>query len=925
MMDEMGMYNKVLDEALLRGQRLQLDGNRPGTLFSLNVPVIFIMIGGNRPEEDWFRARLRIFLQNPDACVVFSASDCDRDHIIDVMEKEFNQIAQNPAGLLTVTQPIVCPVVFGHRRQSARFQDIVKGVYDYIDSQRWTQRWQPFLLLHMDDSRNYVNCQRAIKVISDAMDGFLSREICCRCCLLCNRDSEGFAVEDENLLNTVILLTLLQSSSTAKNRDRSITETIGAQIGRDGEKKFYSARAVSIESPVLPILLDRIRAILGLLLEGEVSLSESSDLHHEEERVLNQMDMAFLSKILQPYLSRLPHDNNHDITPMPLYSIMPGEKNQIDRSELIDRAKKFYREYYRDHLLGDKARSEQQKLLLEYFLPEYIKAGGSLQGLRHILFKPEKDIKSWLAAVHMVESIHVAPVGHGEFPQKMKPDSIFDEFEQQVSSLVNGSSGALLLSIAEPELRSRLRQKLEDIIGALTALSARLYAVSLSQQRTQVSLPLMEAPPDESDVFFRGQKKWLRRKLEDKQNEDLQEKWQALYAHLLRVRQDDPDTLVDLVRRCCDIAEEGLTDSELYMRELNQICGRNPDQMNDYICRIKQVWLFPVRLAPDTSPAIENRDPVGIGIIGNLNNVLCRKLEEVFEGSKLSSIADVDRRIDLLRLSGAFQHDELALWKTLEKQENVQENDKPELDAIQEADALLEEGTIGAEGEQESQQNDSGMFAALPGLTARYDPIARGILFRWEHSVGLSYPWLYIYQLHRKPDGTIELGKQLRRTNLANIQNQCVVESQDMRMRVDIMEYLVFAASKQTEVKSLSEFESEMGYFCRAALGYSSIRYSVKYGVPSNGLKWASVRVEFTSDIPGDMVCYTCNYGSAKEYVYSFPMERKRNVIRRGCYDYAPVLLPDKAQLYVTVTAPGFRNNIEITDSITKKTTFFLW
>lgn len=912
MMDEMGMYNKVLDEALLRGQRLQLDGNRPGTLFSLNVPVIFIMIGGSQTEEDWLRARLRIFLQNPDACVVFSASDCGRDHMIDVIEKEFNRIAKNPAGLLTVTQPIICPVVFGHRRQSVRFREIVKGVYDYIDSQRWTQKWQPFLLLHMDEAQNYVHCRRAINVISDAMDDFLSREICCRCCLLCNRDSEGFAVEDENLLNTVVLLTLLQSSSTAKGRDMSITETIGAQIGRDGDKKFYSARAVSIENPVLPILLDRIRAILCLLLEGKTFLSETPALFDRDERVLDRMDMVFLNEILEPYLRQLPHDSNYVITPMPLYGIMLGEKNRIDELELTDRFQKFYCEYYRDHLLGDEARSRQQKLLLEYFLPEYIKAGGSLQGLHHILDKSETDVKSWLTAPRLAENIPVAPIVHGEFPQRKKPDPIFGKFEQQVSSLVNGARDKLLLSMTGSELRARLRQKLEDIIGALTTLSDRLYAVSLSQQRTQISLPLMEAPP-ENDVFFRGQKKWLHRRLEDNQKEDLQEKWQAVYASLLRVRKGDPDTLTDLVRQCCDIAEDGLTDSAWFMHELNQICTRNPSQMNDYIRRIQEVWFFPARLAPDI-PAIEKHSPAVIGIIGNPNNILCQKLEAFFEGSKLSSILNVDRRIDLLRLSGPFQHDELALWRTIENREDVQENDGMDQDVFQEENVLREERAIGREGEQEHQQNNSGMFATLSGLTVRYNPITRGILFQWEHSAGLSYPWLYIYQLHRNSDGTLELGKQLLRANLAHMQNRCVVESQKMGMGMEIMDYLVFAAAKQTEVKDLSEFKPEKGYFCRTALGSSKVNYSVTYGAPLNGLKWAQVSAEFSSDIPSDMVCYICDYGSKKKYVYSFPSEREGNVIRRGSYHYAPVLLPAGARLYVTATAPGFRNNIEITE-----------
>lgn len=922
-MDEMGVYSKAVDEAMLRGRQLQLEAGRLGALFSLNVPVIFILIGGSRKEETWFRARLRIFLQNPDACVVFSAVDCDRDHVTGMMEREFNRIAKSPAGLLTITRPIVCPVVFGHRRPSAKFSEIANTVYQYIDSQRWTQKWQPFLLLHIDDSRNYIHCKKALTVVSEAMDNFLTGEICCRCCLLCNRNSDGFAIEDENLLNTVILLTLLQGSSSAQGRDRNIAETIGAQLGREGPGKFYSARAVSIENPVIPILLDRIRAVLGLLLEGERFLSDRSDLDCEDERVLDRMDMGFLDEILEPYLRRLPQDNGQHVTLLPLYGIMPGERRQTDQAELEERAKRFYGTYYRDHLRSEEARRGQRQQLPECFLPEYLKAGGSLCGLKRILNQPEAEVKSWLDTARLPEPILIAPMGRGGFPQGAKPDPFFAKakFKDHVTELVNRTRKDMLLSMAESEPRALLRQRLAEIIDALSALSDQLYSASLSQQSAQVSLPLTDAPPDR-DVFFAEQKRWLRKKLEGQQDVGFQQRWQAVCSCLLHVRQDDPDTLADLVCQCGDIAEEGLGDSESYMQELKQICSRNSNQLDTYVDRIKDVWLFPVRLAPDHPPEIENRTPVGVGIVGNPNNLLCQKLEQVFAGSKRSSITDGDRRIDLVRLSGPFQHDELALWKTLEQQPDPrEESDESEAKDLRAEDTPREDPEMA--GEAEPPQ--SGRFAALSGLTACYDAAAHGILFRWERSAGLSYPWLYIYQLHRKPGGAMELGRQLWRANLSHIQNQCVVELREMQMQVKIMDYLVFAAASQTEVTDLSEFGEE-GYFCYTASGNSQLQYHVDYGEPKDGLRWAHVHAVFSSDIPSSMICYTYTYGSEnRTYVYAFPSEGREHMIHKGSYDYLPVLLPAQARLEVKATAPEFRSNLRISEISARRRKFPFW
>ncbi len=897
---------KMLSDALDKVVNRALQDEDRHKLFTLNRLVIFFLVGGNDKDVHWILSRLKLLLCNPDACVVLVADKCGPDtdwekyssELANRMEAEINRISETPpAGIGDLTSVMVCPVVFGGSKEGNFFPQIADSIIRFISLRGMLHEWQPFLLLKLNRTAEYAGCRRAVEAMEAALDGVLNPQRSCRCCLLCNMDSHAMLLRDEWLLDTLVFLTLLRNSS-ANGEEGGISQSIGNIAGRrDDCRHYFTARAASLENPVLPVMLERVWVIMNTLLEGTSFLRPEQRMDEEIHSVLQKMDFSFLDRILEPYLNQLPH-NEDGITTLPLYGIMRGDG-------FNERVKEYYYHYYVNPLKGKSAVREQRGLLNDNFLMAYINMGGSFKGAKKLVNM--REVVAWLdrADTGGTAGSRISP----NVWENMLKGTDYEKvsyYEEHLRIMVRDAKHKLLDLLSGGEMRDQLVGRLDDTIKVIADISEHLKRHSQSLQQLRITLNA-EISVLGGSTIEEQQKTWLWELL-DTGGEDFNRKWLELKRKSVELVRSggQPELAIELVELCCRLAEEGILSNMQYMDMLSQNCIKNPNLPAEYEARMRTAWYFPARLRPELKNNIE--DDSMFGIVGWRDNAMLRGLADKCPHSQQLNV-QFNERIDILRLSSEFSHTELALWDMIESamdDENTsftagygeKRRAKPVQDIWPVQDICDSETPC-------KYEDPECPYIPLPQLGASFvrENGCNGIRLYWKGSVRRTHPWLFAAELIRCDTG-FRPG-DIRRTYLPGVSESFFFPLEASFFDVTSKRLIVFASPDNITPKiDLAKFK-DRGFFVDTAAGYCSLRYSVAYKKGRHA-QWATLRIEASSGVKPGLLCYGYNC-SGLTYRYKFP-----SGIANGTKDYAPVLIPLDAELYVKTVRDEFNRNITI-------------
>ena len=876
-------------------------------LLALDSLVVFLLVGADAAKAQWIKARIGCLLKNPRACVVISAEPCDQNTdwgkygyaLHHQLEKKINDLSSAPGEIKTLTALTICPVVFGNEPQGEWLVNIVENVLEYVKSKQLYQTWQPFLLLRLEETKYYQNCYASLLSVNKILDTVLSPEICCRCCLLCNQDSNNIMVRDELLLDTVILMVLLKNCSGAGD---AIKQIIGSRAGRaSGEDQYYTARAVSLENPVLPIVLERMRTILRALRDGNLLFDRYEA--DRDENILKRMNFGFLDRSLRPRFEKLPCDQN-GITLFPLYAVMPGVSFE-------KRLEQFCVRYYVDPITT--AQKAQQAELRMHFLLEYIWAGGSLNDLRNLI--QEQKLQHMLDEIvsnARVEYIVSSQLNGNSLVKDPNLRQKYLDFERKLQQLIGGSKRKLLLSLMESEAYQEFSEEVSKGRQLLMEFDEQLKDHSQSLQQLQVTLNPGFTSVEEEGLTGE-QWKWLRKLISSAAvDTEFAKKWRELCILFLKTVRSVADeasaeytkNINDFIVCCFTIAARGIESNANYMWRLSDNCRQNADIGRNYAHAISNVWRFPVRLKLRN---IEQEDDVGI--IGSDENELYNKLVEQ-KGNAAIHI-ESDERIDILRLSGAFNNEELALWSAMKDWSQKEGVSYEEIPLIELPAADFKGSSARQLQDNDSNQNEESAadYINLEGLIARFEKASgkTGMHFRWEQSVDISYPWLFIYELNTDDSGRKKTNFQHPSAvvSLLDIGQSYFLPIADHGLDVKFKEFFVFASrSREINDDNVPTFEDK-AFHVRAVVNKAVVNYSVRYK-GGKGVKQAFIQTDSSNRISSDLLCYGYNFGG-KELRYGFP-----DGIPKGKKKYEPILLPQECEVIVMPSSHEFARSITI-------------
>jgi len=473
------------------------------------------------------------------------------------LDKARNDYVDVEEGLFKIS---ICPVVIAENAEPADYAPVMERLQSLFITRAISQEWKPFLII----SRQQNEARQWLLVIGLSISQNAS--ISSSCCVLSLADERGFAVSEERIFTTVLLVSFM-------NVVNNIRGSIGQRISyrpAQNRQLYYTAQSAFIENPVVTRVFHRMLMILKLLSEQNNAQSETP------------IDMNFIRPLLMRLYAKMPREGDR-ISLLPLYSVMPG----ADIEGLQRRLGAFARKYYLNQFAEAKEKANFTSEITKGFVRSYAAAGNSLDSLPTLI--DNKD-RLRLISENSPKIAEIAPLP--QYPGTGNYNVVYADCVNRLArKLLSFGTDILAEYFSSDEFKS-LPQKHLRGRELLKNEEDMIQTIIQRRKMFDIDLPL-DSDPDEQ---------WL----EQLKRSNVHVFWED-YITLMLADDDNRDSaLTNLQEHLYESAKDltGSTAAANYMRRISENCrDHNSNATRACIERIARALILPLHILTNAAGA----------------------------------------------------------------------------------------------------------------------------------------------------------------------------------------------------------------------------------------------------------------------------------------------------------------------------------
>lgn len=631
-----------IEEQVLRDSNNQAanDDSRMPT----NYFTAFMLIGGDERMLTRLHSLVEGLVENADAYAFF----CWEENIGKRVHDELRLASEKYVNVTNLDTILLCPIYFASEGTDVSLLEGAKAVRESVPS-NVVQLWQPYLVINWDTHR-YVEAYKGITRIKELMDA-IPRERMHRCCLLSDRDENNFAVESENILETIALCTVLQNT---KPENGEVTGEISRKVccevtDAESGKIFFTAKSASVCNPVRTVTLQRMISAFKYMC-GDTDKTGNANVS-EQKSVLERMRFDFLAQALEPYMAELPYNKEGEVSFFPLYGVMG--QNDGDLQECL---RKQINEYYVTPLSGDGKLAENVR---SGFFKALFDAKGSLDELRKII----QDIGTKGDKVLSEKVGAPGGVKFEEAPRSQRAKSVlssgrYAKAREGCKSYVENAGKMHLKNLAEElkksETMEMIRYVQEQMDIVVQCIENRLNGLG----KIEIALPLGQTMNQRD--FAQVQDGWFEMQVQNgERKNDIERKRSEFSAETRRMIQTGKGHAEKLLTCCYEAVRGEMQSNRAFIDALGVECASNEQKATAHASCVAAGWSYPLHFI--------NRDSSSdiTCLVGDAENSLCTVLNRRFN-AKLFQFSKLDK-LGVLHVSSAFGVTEIMTWNDIEK------------------------------------------------------------------------------------------------------------------------------------------------------------------------------------------------------------------------------------------------------------------
>lgn len=614
----------------------KINDEKSNSMITIDYFMLFFLINFDDGSTQLLNRNIQSMLRNNDVYQCFTIQNQNDIQVIASRIHEcLIKASGNYANVSNLNTVFLVPIQAVGADSTILFEETTAHLYEYLRVLQKEVIWQPFLIMQNGSRASEIN-RRAVYSIQNWLQDQRYRASN-RCCLLSNQDQTGFAISDENLMHTIAMTSVMQIALQLGSDGDAFTarNTINRRVRQDylglhRDKRFFTARCVTVENPRRSLTLQRISSSIDYF-SGESRKSSGN--------TLNRMQYSFLDRLLERNVANLPHSKNR-VSLLPIYSVMEGP-------QLAERLNFVLKTYYVEPLNGEPAKRAIVNRGIPGFLKEFFEKKGALNEL--LCIDPQR--------IPYPTSIYAPEVDDWHPNWKAKkavPNHLYDEYAVKCEELVREygtrSFEYLYNYITGDAMQQRIEKVLKNLSEIKELLRERIR--QLSSIETVLLTGKSDILPTAPDLANAWLEKYIVDKRELMYRQSLQ--FDQVLSDLLLGQNDDYSMLIEA---CFSAISAAFDSNRRFLAELSDSCV-NEDLVLEYIGIVRNGWRYSVRFFEGN---LQNDETI---LIGDMRNRYCQALQNSFS-AKTASIADYDR-IDILHLSASFAPDAILGWTNTE-------------------------------------------------------------------------------------------------------------------------------------------------------------------------------------------------------------------------------------------------------------------
>lgn len=604
--------------------------------------MFYILIGADEQTREVLERKVRDLLRNPDACEFIHINGEELPESYDeIMETAIHKASNKHVDVQNLNNLFLCPVVFANNSSNIDFVSALKSIDNFVAVLGKMPVWQPFIVIDRSVSQ-YENISKAVsdmeRFICSNDGGYINR-----CCILSDKDSDGFSIPQENIMQTIAMTVVLQNVVSDGSVACQPINSVAQILSNSSEKNdlFFTARNAAVTNPVRSITMQRIKSAINYF---------SGKTDKTSQDTLSKIDFSFINNILYPALSQLPQIADGFVTYFPLYAVMNGPDLQQRLQEAIDK-------YYAEPLSGGGSKEEQIANAKKEFLVRFFALNGSLSELKEMIDDNDLSQKMILNSKGKLKGINTSERLPDKIKNKEFLSGMYLNARNYCEKIILEAGTGLIDELGKSLCDNSTKRVIEEIENAFKLVDE----VVEDRLRTlrDVETVLAIDSTIQSDSFDSIHNEWMIKTAT--QNQKAFYEYNKNFDDLVHamVQHKNTDDITDMLDVCYEAVKgRGYTNTE-YLSRLSEECQKNEERAIEFTKEIEKNWCYTLRFLKYD----ENRDSACI--IGDPGNRFCTVLKERF-GASLYEFKDFDR-IDVLRISSPFSPDNIWEWSQIEQ------------------------------------------------------------------------------------------------------------------------------------------------------------------------------------------------------------------------------------------------------------------
>lgn len=605
--------------------------------------MFFILLGADEETRATLEQKVRDLLRNPDACEFIEITDVESsDSYNELVQQAIDRASSKLVDVQDLNHFFLCPVLFSNNTSKVDTVSTLRSINQYVLDLGKDPIWQPFVVINISVEQ-YENIYNAFSDMKDFIRSGTAgnHEIINRCCVLSDKDGNGFQVTLENIMQTIAMTVVLQNVASEKSvSDQAVANTVTiASNSIENNDLFFTARNAAITHPIRSITMQRMRSAIDYF-SGKTDESSNDALAH--------INYSFINKIIKPVFDKLP-TINQKITYFPLYSVIQGPDFE---KRIASVAYKFYEEPLR----GEEAISKQLDQAKEAFLGNFFAANGSLSYLKQL-------IQDGTLAKNFMDNAKnslFSPDSNEQLPDKPKlsefNSGVYLNVRNRCKAMIDGAGTKLLTdlstSLCDESTIAAIDKIEETFTCAKDVVDERIRKLSALE-----TVLVLDRGHDNS------RDKWIvdAAAKNPKEYSEFNKEFDSLIYKMIQQKEiADIGLMLDV----CYKAAKNKDSNIEYLNKLSYECQVNEDRAVEFASAVEKNWCYTLRFMKHD----EHTDITCI--IGDPENRFCHVLKNRFDAT-LYEFKGFDR-IDVLHISAPFAPENIREWSKIEERRQAQ-------------------------------------------------------------------------------------------------------------------------------------------------------------------------------------------------------------------------------------------------------------